>query len=104
MLDWELLHPRATLEDHVGLLIDMLSACDPRPAREQLHTGYLHGGGWNPFKGFTLSPNNKLHYPGDPPTRPMAQAMLGDELIVVYKHAWVAIIQPDRSFEVCRMD
>jgi hypothetical protein len=29
---------------------------------------------------------------------------LGHERVIVYEHSWVAIVQPDRSFEVCRMD
>jgi hypothetical protein len=29
---------------------------------------------------------------------------LRDELILIYEHSWVAIIQPDRTFETCRMD
>lgn len=56
------------------------------------------------FKGFTLADDNSLVYPGDPPVQPLAQAKLRHELVVFYPHSWVAVIQPDRSFEVCRMD
>jgi len=42
--------------------------------------------------------------PGDPPFKPLAQAKLRDELIVLYEADFVAVIQPDRSFEVARMD
>jgi hypothetical protein len=100
---WRMLHPRMT-EEHLGLLPAMLDTLDPASAREQLHRGYSHGGGWRPFKGCKLNDDNSLSYPGDPDTMPMAQAQLGDELIVFYQHAWVAVIQPDRSYEVCRMD
>lgn len=99
----KLLHPRVTW-DHVGMICEWLSPNNPSPARDQLNQAYGHGGGWQPFKGFTLETDNSLTYPGDPPQRPIAEMRLRDELIVQYNHAWVAIIQPDRSFEVCRMD
>lgn len=97
------LHPRANW-DHVGIIPDMLNEHNPKPAKKQLHEGYPQGGGWSPFKGFTLREDNSLTYPGDPPQKPIAEMRLREELILIYEHAWVAIIQPDRSFEVCRMD
>jgi hypothetical protein len=99
---WRMLHPRMTME-HLGFIPGWLHEDDPRDARAQLDAGYIFGG-WDPFPGFTLAEDNSLHYPGDPPTVPLAAALLRDELIVFYEHAWVAVIQPDRSFEVCRMD
>ena len=89
---------------HLGNIVSFVDADDPRSAREQLDAGYKFAGGWFPFKGFRLHADNSLHYPLDHPLMPLAQARLRDELIVFYDHAWVAIIQPDRSFEVCRMD
>lgn len=103
MIQFEFLHPEMT-DEHLGFLPLMLDERNPAPAREQLDAGYQHGGGWNPFQGFTLTDANELTYPGDPAYTPLAQAKLRDELIVFYDHSWVAIIQPDRSFEVCRMD
>lgn len=91
--------------DHITGFIPMwIDETDSRPAAKQLHDHYQHGGGWQPFTGFTLKDNNTLTYPGDPPTRPLVEAKFRDELIVMYNYAWVAIIQPDRTFEVCRMD
>lgn len=101
--DWIFLDKRMSYE-HLGLLPDMLDKDNPSPAREQLNQGYQHGGGWNPFEGFTLQSDNTLKYTGDPPTRPLAYTYLRKELIVFYPHSWVAIIQPDRKFEVARMD
>lgn len=75
-----------------------------RRQREQLDTAYRHGGGWNPFNGFRLTASNCLVYHGDPPMAQIAMGKMRDETILMYEHAWVAIIQPDRSFEVCRMD
>jgi hypothetical protein len=90
--------------DQLGLLPGMVSEDDPRPAKEQFDANYSHGGGWRHMNGFTLKDDNSLVYSGDPPYRPLAVTWLRDELIVFYPYSWVAIIQPDRSFEVCRMD
>jgi len=103
MIIWQMLHPNMTPE-HLGLIPGWLDRDDPRPAREQFNEHYGHGGGWRPFGGFKLTAQNRLIYPEDPPLVPLAQAWLRDELIVFYEHAWVAIIQSDRSFEACRMD
>lgn len=102
MLNWELLHPRMT-EEHLGYLPSFLFESDPRSAKEQFNERYTFGG-FRPFEGFKLGEDNSLRYPGDPPMFPLAQVKLRDELIVLYRHAWVAIIQKDRSFEVARMD
>ena len=100
-LIWDMLYPGMTY-DHLGLLPTFVSGDDPRPAREQFNERYVSG--WDPMKGFKLDQQDWLHYPGDPPLRPIALAYLRSELILFYEHEWVAIVQPDRSFEVCRMD
>lgn len=100
---WTLLHPRMT-EDMLGYLPSFLSEHDPRPAKEQIHENYQHGGGWNPMQGWTLGPANTLTYPGDPPLPPIAKYRLREELILLYPSSWLAIVQPDRSFEVARVD
>lgn len=99
------LHPQATV-DHVGMIPYWLSSDDPRPAKDQLNTAYVHGGGWHSFgQGqWRITRSNFLHYPGDPPLIPLAEINMRDELIVIYDCSIVAIIQPDRSFEVARMD
>lgn len=99
--DWEMLDPRMTL-DHLGFLPEFLSDHDPRPAKEQFAAN--HHPGWRAFKGFVKGADNSLTYPGDPPQPVLAQTKLRDELICYYYHSWVAIIQPDGTFEVCRMD
>jgi hypothetical protein len=100
-----LLHPKATVE-HLGYFPGFLREDIDRPARDQLDMNYQHGGGWRPFSGFKLIDEEKLHiqYPGDPPYQPIAMTKLRDERIVMYHHAWVAIFQPDNSFEIARMD
>lgn len=100
LMSWENPH-------RAGLLPQFLSVRDTRSAREQLHTAYAHGGGFQPFSGFLLEkdgPRYALAYPGDPPMREVARAQLRDELIVLFQGAWVAVIQPDETFEVARMD
>lgn len=87
----------------LGYIKGVLDDEDPRSAKEQLHESYAHGGGWQPFKGFELTDDDGLKYPGDPVQLPVSTAKLRDEVIHLYPSAWVAIIQPDRSFEVSRM-
>lgn len=90
--------------NHVGEIPSFLNLDDPRPAREQLHANYAHGGGWDPQPGFTVSRGCILHYPGDPPFKPLAAMQLRKEIIFIYPVAYVAIFQTDGTFEVCRMD
>lgn len=91
-----------------GYLIQMLDSDDPRPAKEQFHQHYAHGGGWHPFEGFTLTlpeaGRATLQYPEDPPYREIARAWLREELILVFPHSWVCIVQPGGAHEICRMD
>lgn len=90
-------------DERLGLIPEFLSEHDPRPAREQLDERYAHGGGWRPMAGWTLK-GNTLQYPGDDKLHVIAVGRLRDEIIAVFPNAWVAIIQPDDSYEVARMD
>jgi hypothetical protein len=103
ILDWTPVHDHAR-PYQLGQLPAWLDDEDPAPAREQLDRNYKHGGGWQPFMGFTLQPNDTIAYPFDPSLRPLWRARLRDETILLYPHDWVAIVQPDRTFEICRMD
>lgn len=86
----------------LGFLPQWLDADDERPAAEQISKHYAS---WLPFKGpVTLGKKYELEYPGDPPLFPRAGTKLRDELILLYDHSWLAIIKPDRSFEVARVD
>jgi hypothetical protein len=89
--------------DHVGIIPHWLDESDMRNAREQLDEHYQHGGGWHPFTGFKLKGMN-LTYSGDPPLKPLAIMKFRDETIAIYRYGWVMILQPNGSFEVCRMD
>jgi hypothetical protein len=88
--------------NRLGFIPSFVSDADPRPAKEQFDSNYISG--WQPFPGFKMTRGHVLHYTGDNPLKPIAMARLRDEIIVVYPYAWVAIIQPDSTFEVCRMD
>ena len=92
-----------TLDD-IGPLPLWLDENDPRPAKEQLDVHYQHGGGWQPFEGFKLLKGGRIKYPGDPAHKPLAMMQLREEVIMVYPHAWVMILQKDGSYEICRMD
>lgn len=102
------------LENAVGYIPMFLWESDPRSAKEQIHDRYVAG--WNDFQGFRRGSTSielidtqtedlfNLKYPGDPELPPLAYTKLRNELIVVYPSAWVAIVQPDGSFEVARLD
>lgn len=95
--------PRATIED-LGLLPSFLSESCEQSATEQLNRHYSHGGGWHSFRGFELFPDDSIQYPDDPVLRPLAEMRLRDERVIIYPCSWVLVMQPDRSFEICRMD
>ena len=103
MLTWTMKHPQATIE-MLGSIPGFLDDSDPRPARIQFDHNYGFAGGWRPFAGFTMLPDGKLAYPGDPPMELLAETNLRHETIRVYDCSWVVIIQPDGSFEACRLD
>ncbi len=111
MLTFTPLHPRA--DDFLGLIPDFLDSADPRPAAAQIAENYAFSGGWKPMAVWELTPDNPvdydetgpaIRYPGDPPLHAIAKARLREERIYVFPHAWVAIVQPDGTFEVSRMD
>ena len=103
-MTWVLVHPEAT-PDMLGFIPDFLGPSDSRPAREQFHDRYAHGGGWLPFSGFAvLDGGAALQYPGDPPLMLLAQTQLRAETVRVYEGAWVAVFQADDACEISRMD
>lgn len=92
-------------EMDLGFLPMFMREEDPRPAREQIHDNYRHGGGWRSFTGFDYNPRTlEIVYPGDPPMLPLATTKLRDETIIFYPHAWLLVLQPDGTFEVSRVD
>ena len=106
MTMWTILNgARGHPDDILGLLPMIFDSNDPRPAREQANERYAHGGGWNPQEGWELNPSNgNAMYPGDPPMWPLAMAELNDERLYLYPYGYVAVVQQDGGFEMCRMD
>jgi hypothetical protein len=107
-MHFQLKHPRATYE-MLGYLPDFWLESDPRSAKEQANTSYAHGGGWNTIESSVTSKfvmeENGLRYPGDPLIELLAEGRLHDkETIRIYNHAFVAIVQDDGTYEICRMD
>lgn len=106
----EKLDPRCTL-DHLGLIPFFLNPDNPEPAKVQFNNNYQHGGGWRHQSGFKLIPGSfDLQYgdpteeDADPPMKPIAKVQFREERIFIYEYGYVAIFQPDNSFEICRMD
>lgn len=106
MVEVEQLRPiHFALHDAVGWLPSFLSEDDPRPAKEQFHENYSHGGGWKHFDRFNFDRNTlELSYLDDPVMLPFAKMKLRNETIYVYDHSWVLIMQEDGTHEVSRMD
>ena len=92
----------------IGIIPMFFDSQDPRPAREQLHTAYQHGGGVQPIQGFTYVEGDlgmaRLEFAGDPPMQELSRATLHEELIIVFEGAWLAIVQPDKTYIVTRVD
>ena len=99
---WRLFHPDAAAA--LGFVPSFFSEADPRSAAEQLNANYAQGGGCEPIPGVRIMPSGRLHYPGDPPIRALAETKLRDEIIRFYEFELLAIIQPDGSFLVTRCD
>jgi hypothetical protein len=86
-----------------GLIPGFLDESDPRSAKEQFHANYR--GGWHPVAKLSWEPATEtLHYPGDPPMRPIGAILFGDEVLLMFPGAFVMVVQPDGRWEVARMD
>lgn len=97
--------------ERLGYLPQIIRTDDERPVSEQITDRYAHGGGWMPFDGFEIltggysDPQNLvIQYPDDPPYEALAWVQVGKELVVVFPHAWVMVMQPDETFKISRMD
>lgn len=104
-LIWQQLHERASIETHLGYIPSFLDGKSDLPAAQQITANYPFGG-WMPFQGFKMLPDGNLSYPSDPPTQALWQTHLPKtgEIVTVYEHAWVQIMQKDGTWEVARLD
>ena len=103
MIVWQFLHPQMTI-NHLGFIKDWLSELNPADAVEQIDRNYRHGGGWFDCNGFKMRGQGVLFGAGDPPLWPLAKTHLRNETIYFYQHAWVAVVQPNGSYRVARID
>jgi hypothetical protein len=104
---WLGLHPDFDPDRHLGLLADIFRSDDPRPAKEQANDRYRHGGGWHNQPRWTFNRETKeMVFPGDAPLMPLAITILPKtkEIVALYPHDYIAIVQADGTFEMCRMD
>ena len=98
-----------TCYEDLGLIPAFLNTFDPRPAAEQIHEHYAHGGGWRPFQGFELDDTNSdplrwmLTYPGDPSLLALAYSRLREETIVLFTYSWLLIVTHS-SWQIARID
>lgn len=97
------------LPDLLGFIIYFLDTDDPRPAKEQINERYAHGGGWKFYPGkwtMTFDADDVPHfrYPGDPPVRARGRSELHSERLFIMDHGYFAIVQPDGTFEIARLD
>ena len=104
-MSWELLYPGMRRDFVDGLPDFDDQSDDAESAREQLDRVYCdEGGAWHPTSGFDIKSGNELYRDGKFYSNPIAQAWLRHELILLYESDWVAVVQPDGSFEVARLD
>lgn len=90
----------------LGTIPDMLCPSIPVSAVEQIDAAYRDiGGGWRDTPGLQLNIEaGTLTYPDDPPRQLIAQGKLRDERILFFDGAWIAVVQPDESYRVARID
>jgi hypothetical protein len=101
---WHRLDARAHL-DHLGYIPAFLDEDDPDDARTQLDKNYAFGGFRPQSQWHLLDPvTMAMQYPGDPPTKPLWMGFHRQERIYVYPYGYVAVVQPDNSFVMARMD
>lgn len=102
---WIQRHPLAT-QEMLGYIPMFLDDNDKRPAKEQINDNYRHGGGWRSLDGLTMHPD-KLVDPNDGNPFDFVllwESELNDEILRFYNGSMLAVIQPDGSFEVTRID
>lgn len=96
--------------EEAGFLPEILLTSDPRPVSEQLNDRYAHGGGYqvsgSPI-AWALDRSAEfatLTYPRDPPMLELSRATINNELCILFDSSFMAIVQPDSSFAVVRVD
>ena len=90
------------VRDAIGAVPSFLDPANPLPAKDQIAAAY---GEWKPMDGFTME-GVALNYPQDPTLYPIAATILHTDLILVYPHAWVCVVDGlgGGTFEVARLN
>lgn len=92
----------------VGILPQMIACAvlmdhDPRPLHEKFHEQYQFSSGWLPPEGAQVEDDIWL-YPGDPPVYPLVKYSKGNETIIIYPSAIVAVLVDGELVKWDRMD
>jgi hypothetical protein len=101
---WELVHPRATF-DMLGYVPGFIDISSDAPLRDQINAGYVSG--WHRSASEWVRISNTLQgHPEDPPFPMIARYrhQPTGELLEFYTSCYTAIVQPDGTFEVARLD
>lgn len=95
-----------SIYDMLGTVPDMISATDQADAVTQIDRAYRDaGGGWRDSTGASVDVERRLlTFPGDPARQLVAFAELRAEKILFFDGAWVAVVQPDGSSRIARID
>jgi len=99
---WEVLDKQLT-QKNISYLKFFLHEDDQRSASEQINERYRYGS-WHNFKGFKHLGDGVIQFQDAPVDYPIAKAHLRAEVIYAYRYDWIAVFQPDGSFEVSRVN
>lgn len=97
--------------ERLGLLPELVeSPANGQTLAQHIDQSYAHGGGWRSFGAdWSLDLRDgvpaSLTFPGDPAMPEVARfATKQRELFILFTNEFCAIVQPDGSFSVARMD
>lgn len=105
ILDWHINTNVKDARDHLGRIPLIFNPDCPDPAWQQIKDNYPDG--FEPEgsdKGWVLTADDALIYPGLPALEPSAFAMLRDQRILVYAAGWVVIAELEGAFTVVRIE
>lgn len=103
---WELVHPRADI-DMLGYVPLFITRTSDVPLKKQFDAEYVSGWKTSASKWVRDTERNTLQgHPEDPPFPMIAryQHKPTGELLEFYTSCFTAIVQPDGTFEVARLD
>lgn len=106
VLDWHLneMYGGDEAAQHLGRIPLLINPDCADPVWQQIQDNYPYG--WCPErdnKGWILTADDYLVYPGLPPVAPAAMAWLRSERILVYPAGWVVVTGLVGDFTVARI-